>query len=205
MTHTWSGRFVLPTTEDRILKAFQEDMNKAKRSAPLGVRLTHGSVTPSTLKVKNQVRLDTTEAKNDLQFNKKKKYTDIGSTVPKPIKLSVVLDDLLTKAKKETIEHRSEKLFGPELSHEQVMKNYERYVKIRQKLTEEKKDKENIQNSVNNGDLLKTVHNLYDRAIRKCASTSIAIPGPGDKTMDLIKEEGFITPKKKKEKRNAKI
>jgi hypothetical protein len=205
MTHSWRGRLVLPVTKDGLLKAYTEDMSKMIPSSPMGPRLTHGTVTASTMRVKNQAKLDTTQQKNDQQFNDDDPAVDIGSTTPKPLKLSVVLDNLLTKAKKQTVEQRSERLFGPELSHKKVMKNYERYVRIRQKLSEAKdkvnnvQDKgDNVQNSTNSGDLFKTTRHLYSRAMKKCAGTSVAIPGPGGEPMDLIKEEG----KKHKKKKN---
>mgnify|MGYP001329814202 CR=1 FL=1 len=197
MAHSWRGRLVLPTTKDGLLKAYAEDMSKMVPSSPMGPKLAHGTVTPSTMKVKNQARLDTTQQRNDQQFNDDDPVVDIGSTTPKPLKLSVVLDNLLVKAKKEPMEQRSERLFGPELTDKKAMKNYERYVRIRQKLSEAKDKDNKVQNSVNSGDLFKTTRNLYSRAMKKCAGTSVAIPGPGDETADLVKEEGKRHKKKK--------
>jgi len=208
MTHAWSGRLIFPSMEDTILKAFRDDMSKTVPSSPMGPKLLHGNVTPSTMKVKNQTKLDMTEEINDQQYEDEAPIVDAGSTVPKPLKLSVRLDNLLRKAKMEPIGQRSERLFGPDVPENRAMKNYERYIRLRDKVNKLKdsgknvRDKgENIQNSTNSGDLFKTTRNLYSRAMKKCAGTSVAIPGPGGEPMDLIKEEGSKPRKKKKEKK----
>jgi hypothetical protein len=201
MSHIRSGKLIFPKVEDSILKAYAEDMSKMIPSSPIVPKQMHGNVTASTMNVKNQNKLDMTQQINDQQFSEDAEEVDIGSTVPKPIKLSVRLENLLKKTRKEPISERSERLFGPEVPEDKALKTYERYVKIRKRLEEEKDKGEKVLNSVNSGDLFKTTHNLYNRAIRKCTGTSMAICGPGDEPLDLIKEEGSKPRKKKKEKK----